>query len=147
MQLTVHGVDLPGRTWCDYTDIRVGVQRGKVAEELVAADAAEVTWQLELSAKGGDDVRGPHVQGRPGARFAYLVWEGSGPAGATGMFRRIKVPLDPTAEPLRSALAADTEATVQIGLTAGDGSPRCGGLKAHHLTWVASGPAAAGKTR
>ena len=80
-------------------------------------------------------MRGPYVQGRPGARFMYLVWEAKS-GGGRAMFRRLKIPLDPTGDgPLRAALLADTAATVRLSLTGPDGTPRSGGLKPAALDW------------
>jgi len=144
MILTILGTDLPGRV-CEvstgsYRDVQVGVQRGKEGEQLVRADAESVRWGLPVKAKDGADaldVTGPHVQGRPGTRFVYLVWEGRQPEGSTAMFRRLKIPLEPTIEgPLRAALLADSGATIRLALTAADGTPRCGGLKPEALEWV-----------
>jgi len=138
MLLTVAGRDLPGLTCEPYTQIEIGVQRGKVAEQWWPADAANVSWALELSPKesaAGPDVRGPHVQGRPGARFVYLVWSGRRADGAVGMFRRLKIPLDPSAPPLAGALDGGT-ATVELSLTGRDGTPRCGGLKPGDVHWL-----------
>ncbi len=144
MQLTVTGVVLPGRSCPPYDDVQVGVQRGKDVEHLQPADAKGVSWELELSAKGDDDVRGPHVQGRPGARFVYLVWVGRASGAAEGMFRRLKLPLDPGAEPLRSALLSGGACALQVDLTGRDGTPRCGGLRAADLLWSAGAPKTTG---
>ena len=140
MQLTITGVALPGRSCPPYDDVRIGVQGGKDVEQLHPADAAQVRWELALSAKGDSDVRGPHVQGRPGARFVYLVWVGRSDAAAEGMFRRLKLPLDPGSEPLRSALLADSACAMQVDLTGRDGTPRCGGLRPVDLAWPLEAP-------
>lgn len=142
MRLVIEAHDLPGAT-CggprgSYEGIRVGVQRGREAEQLVPADADAARWVLELS-RHDDDVRGPHVQGRPGARFVYLVWDAAAhPDGSSGMFRRLKIPLDLTVPALQAALRADGECVVRLGLTGADGTPRCGGLKAHDVSWDVS---------
>lgn len=135
MLLTVEGTDLPGATCPPYRDITVGVQRGKDPEQQLQGGVSEATWQLELVAKGEADLRGPHVQGRPGARFVYLVWEGRKDDGPVGMFRRLKIPLDATVEPLRTALQQDAGCTVRVSLTGRDGTPRCGGLRAADVSW------------
>lgn len=142
MLLTVIGTDLPGRTCASHTCVRVGVQRGRDAEQWFPAGADAARWTLEVTAKdgtAGPDVCGPHVQGRPGARFVYLVWTGVDAAGSDGMFRRLKVPLDLTAPVLRRALLQDTPLTVALSLSALDRTPRCGGLKTADVRWRPTG--------
>jgi len=141
MILTILGIELPGTDCAGlYTGVQVGVQRGKDSEQLVPADAASVQWDLPIEAKGEADaldVRGPHVQGRPGTRFVYLVWEARHADGRTAMFRRLKIPLEPAADgPFREALLADGSATIRLALTGADGTPHCGGLKPAALDWV-----------
>ncbi len=140
MLLTVVGTDLPGRTCSTHTHVHVGVQRGREAEQWFPAEGDRVSWTLELLPKDGPDLRGPHVQGRPGARFVYLVWSGVDAAGMRGRFRRLKVPLDLTEPLLLTALAEDIPMTGEVSLTGRDGMPRCGGLTSRDVTW-ASGPA------
>ncbi len=141
MRLIIEATDLPGRQCHNavglFDGVRVGVQRGRAAVQLVPAEAPSARWELEIAAKdGGADVSGPHVQGRPGARFVYLVWDAAvHPDGSAGMFRRLKIPLDPTHQPVHDALADGGVCTVRLGLTGADGTPRCGGLKTSDLSW------------
>ena len=141
MRLVIEATDLPGRQCRNavgsYDGVQVGVQRGRSTEQLVSADAPSARWELEIAAKdGGADLSGPHVQGRPGARFVYLVWDAAvHPNGSAGMFRRLKIPLDPLHEPVRAALSGGGVCTVRLGLIGADGTPRCGGLKTKDLSW------------
>ena len=85
MRMVIEATDLPGG------DVRVGVQRkGRPDEVLDPApgDAAGATWTVECRVRG-DDVTGPYVEGRPGARFVYRSWSRDG-----AMFRRAKLMLD-----------------------------------------------------
>lgn len=140
MRLTIVGRDLPGARCADRTDVQVGVQRGREAEQWWSAGEPEVRWRVELAARtgrdGSRDVAGPHVQGRPGGRFVYLVWTGVDAAGRSDRFRRLKLPLDPAADPLAGWLSADRDGTVALGLTAADGTPRCASVPADALRWA-----------
>jgi uncharacterized protein DUF5990 len=82
MQIRIVGTQLPGRdcgagdNFPGYTNIHIGVQRKNSRDELLnlhPGDAPSAAWTLECSVDG-TDVRGPHVQGRPGERFIYLSW-------------------------------------------------------------------------
>lgn len=141
MQLTVVGRDLPGASCAGHTAVRVGVQRGRQEEQWWPADAAEVRWRLPLTARtardGRPDVAGPHVQGRPGERFVYLVWSGLDPDGRPERFRRLKLPLAAADGPLAQWLAADRDGVVTLGLTAADGTPRCASVPPAALAWAA----------
>ena len=52
-----------------------------------------MTWTIECEVTGSD-VRGPHIQGRPGDRFIYLNWGSVDGDGRMDMFRRAKLMLD-----------------------------------------------------
>ena len=85
MQIRIVGTELPGRdcgagdNFPGYSNIHVGVQRKNSRDELLGlhgGDAPSATWALDCSVDG-TDVRGPHIQGRPGGRFIYLSWAAS----------------------------------------------------------------------
>ncbi|GAA3840221.1 hypothetical protein GCM10022403_085580 [Streptomyces coacervatus] len=97
MRIRIDAVDLPGRT-CppeafagadvpEYRNINVAVQRRDRLAELPdpqPGDAASATWTLDRTTAAtpkGTDVKGPYVQGRPGARPIYLS-PGMAPEGA-----------------------------------------------------------------
>jgi hypothetical protein len=57
----------------------------------------------------GTDIRGPHIQGRPGARFIYLSWGSVDGDGRFTLFRRAKLMLaDVPADVLAVAAASGT---------------------------------------
>jgi hypothetical protein len=64
---------------------------------LVRADAEVVSWMLDCTTTvtpDGVDVKGPYVQGRPGARFIYLSWVTVDHGAEPTLFRRAKLWLD-----------------------------------------------------
>lgn len=127
MRLRIEGHDLPGRHPGGHRDVQVGVQVRREPAELVPADAASASWELEITETYGADARdfhGPAVQGRPGERFVYLTWlEGAVPT----MFRRAKLMLADAPE------AASVVARVH--LTDEKGLPRCARLRPPAVEW------------
>jgi hypothetical protein len=143
VRITVEGRDLPGarsaaaRT--TYAEGRVGVQRGEETVELQPLDLPSVSWSFDASLVRGDDgaldLRGPHVQGRRGDRFLYLVW-GRLAGDAFTMQRRAKLMLAPALDQL-AAEGADDEVSLvgRLGLTAADGSPVCAAVRPPAIEW------------
>src|SRR5215212_6497697 len=131
----VIGHDLPGRRFCDYDDVRVGVQRGHEAEQLVAGDATEAVFDVTVTPTGDGDARGPYVHGRRDDRFIYLVWVAA--PGAT-MFRRAKLRLD-TVPPSEwtSAQRPGHLLEGRIRLTDDRGGPLCARVPPAMVTWRA----------
>ena len=142
MRVRIRGTDLPGDRFddgrysgCVYGDVMVGVQRGREVQQLARADAAVVTFELELRPHGGQDARGPYAQGRPGERFVYLTWV-AGPDRQ--MFRRAKLMLADIPAPVwRAAQAEGWALEATLGLTDARGGPRCGRLTAGEVSWTA----------
>jgi hypothetical protein len=105
IQVTIVGSGLPGRDIVPGGRFRgarnhVGVQRKDRHDELLGltpGDAPSARWAFEATvtpAGGGFDLKGPYIQGRPGARFVYLSWGTVDDDGAFTMFRRAKLWLD-----------------------------------------------------
>ncbi|MET8331537.1 DUF5990 family protein [Streptomyces sp. NPDC005181] len=154
MRIRIDAVDLPGLTCppgapaddsAAYRNIHVAVQRRDRPGEFLAprpGDAASATWTLECTTTAsptGIDVKGPHVQGRPGGRFIYLSWGTVDEAGAFTMFRRAKLMLD--AVPAE-VLAMATQAGLlvgRLGLTDACGAPLCARVVPPAITWSAAG--------
>ena len=147
MQIRIVGTQLPGRdcgagdNFPGYTNIHIGVQRKNSRDELLnlhPGDAPSAAWTLECSVDG-TDIRGPHVQGRPGERFIYLSWGSVDDAGRFTMFRRAKLMLaDVPADVLAAATASGTLVGT-LGLTDAKGHPLCARVKPPQIHWV-SGP-------
>lgn len=143
MRIRIIGTELPGRecgggeNFPGYANIHVGVQRkGRPAEllDLHPGDAASAEWTLECSVNG-TDVRGQHIQGRPGARFIYLSWGSVDDGGQFRMFRRAKLMLaDVPADVLDAAVASGTLVGT-LGLTDAKGHPLCARVKPPQIRW------------
>lgn len=132
------GVNLPGRNWCTYANIHVGVQRRADVVDIFPGDADEAVWEFPIEPTG-DDFRGPHVQGRRGDRFLYLSWGTVDEKGTFSMFRRAKLMLGAIDRKVLDAAARPghrLEAT--ITLTGGDGGPRCAALRPPAISWTAA---------
>jgi hypothetical protein len=149
VRVRIHGTDLPGRDWGDdghggtcYENVHVGVQERRDPAELRRADARTVTWDVDIDVvtKDGElDFRGPHVQGKRGDRFVYLTW-GTVSGDEFTMFRRAKLMLgaiDP--EIVRAADTDGHRLVGTLGLTGGDGGPRCAAVRPPVIEWVAEG--------
>jgi hypothetical protein len=125
MRIVLTGVDCP-----HLPGVTVGVQRGKDVVQEFPAEGSVATWVLDAQ-RVGSDLRGPYVQGRPGARFLYLSWQRQG----SGMFRRAKLMLDALTPELldraeRSGLAA------RLSLAMPDGSPVCAAVHPPRIQWT-----------
>ncbi|MFE5817297.1 DUF5990 family protein [Streptomyces sp. NPDC056479] len=157
MRIRIDAVDLPGLT-CppeaftgdavpEYRNIHVAVQRRDRPAELLdprPGDAASATWTLECTTAAtpdGTDVKGPHVQGRPGARFIYLSWGTVDDSGTFTMFRRAKLMLDAVPDEILDASARTGLLVGRLGLTDGRGGPLCARVIPPRITWTA-GPVA-----
>ena len=114
MEIHIVGHDLPGRDFsCDGSErdnVHVAVQVGKEPNGLVAGDAPDASWTIEVrpvETPDGLDLRGPAVHGRRGERFLYLTWGQVSSDGGFEMFRRAKLMIgDIDAGLLRDAAAA-----------------------------------------
>ena len=131
MRLVIEGTNLPGRTCGSYRDIHVGLQLRREPVELVAADAAEARWEVDVEVverDGERDFRGPAVQGKRGERFVYLTW-GEVRDGTFSMFRRAKLMLNDVPDTAVQAVLAQVDLTDECGM------PRCARLMAPALEW------------
>ncbi|WP_207769459.1 DUF5990 family protein [Nocardioides currus] len=127
MRIRIEGHTLPGRDPGSHRDVQVGIQVRREPAELVPADAASATWEVEVTESYGADVRdfhGPVVQGKRGERFVYLTWL-EGPDAT--MFRRAKLML---------ADAPEADVVVaRVDLTDEAGLPRCARLRPPAVEW------------
>lgn len=140
MLIRIEGHDLPGGS-CnpapDFPDghhnIHVALQGRKGPGDLhgmARADADSVTWELPcevVSPPPIADLRGPHIQGRPGRRFIYISW-GVVDGGHFRMFRRAKLALDAVPGPVMSAACETGRLLGRVGLTDQKGQPACAGI-------------------
>lgn len=152
MRIRIDATDLPGLTCSPagsgtgeqhYPNVHVAVQGRRQTDLLdpVRGDAAGASWTFECTAlpdtPHGVDLRGPHIQGRPGERFVYLSWGTVAPDGTFTMFRRAKLMLDHVpADTLAAAL--DSGSLVgRLGLADARGEPLCARVVPPRITWTA----------
>lgn len=141
VEVRIVGVNLPGRSWCERDDIHVGIQRKAEVVDVRPADVGEAVWEFTVDVAGTDpdvDFRGPHVQGRKGERFVYLSWGTVDANGGFEMFRRAKLMLgavDP--DVVRRADRPGHRLVGTLGLTGGDGGPRCAAVRPPLIDWAA----------
>jgi hypothetical protein len=148
--IRIEGFDLPGRTCGPGPDfpeghhnIHVAVQGRKGQQDLyglLAGDAPSARWDLscEIVPRAAmADLRGPHIQGTPGARFVYLTWGVVEAPGAFTMFRRAKLWLNAVPP---DVLAAAIEGGLLLGrlrLTDAHGGPLCASVRPPAIAWSA----------
>jgi hypothetical protein len=145
MRIRIEGRDLPGRRAGVEADalrlrnVQVGVQCRAEVVDRVPADAAEATWQFEVTSREVDgllDVGGPWVHGRPGARFLYLSW-GAVTGDRFERFRRAKLLFgDVPTDLLRAAHDGAGVLVGQLGLTDAKGGPLCARVRPPDVTWA-----------
>jgi hypothetical protein len=139
MRVRIVGTDLPG-TGGRLPGVRIGVQHRDTVVDALPADAASVTFELEVTVVAtadGLDFRGPLVHGRRGERFLYLVWVQPDAGGAPKMFRRAKLQLAPVAQILASTVS-DADGRMVIGslaLTDAKGGPVCASVRPPAISW------------
>jgi hypothetical protein len=79
------------------------------------------------------------VQGPKGERFVYLSWGTVDESGAFEMFRRAKLMLGAIEGDLISAADRPGHRLVgTLGLTGGDGGPRCAAVRPPMIDWTAA---------
>ena len=127
MRIVIEATDLPGTP-----GVLVGVQRRGHPGELldpVPADRPSASWKVDCTVRG-DDVTGPYVEGRPGARFVYLSWSRNG-----AMFRRAKLMLDGVPTDVLRAAERSGSLVARLGLTDAKGGPLCAAVRPPVVTW------------
>ena len=147
--MRIVGVDVPGRTWCDprpdgvaYGNLHVGVQRRREVVDVFRCEGGDVTWDLDVDVVGTSDeidFKGPYVQGKRGERFLYLSWGAVDGDGEFRMFRRAKLMLaavDP--ETVEAGNRPGHRLVGTVGLTGGDGGPRCAAVRPPVIEWAAT---------
>ncbi|GAA4593809.1 hypothetical protein GCM10023194_59040 [Planotetraspora phitsanulokensis] len=149
MRIHIEATNLPGRScppnagFPGYDGIHVGVQRRDRRDELLGlhpGDASSAAWTLECTAvatPGGADIRGPHIQGRPGGRFIYLAWGSVDDTGAFTMFRRAKLMLDAVDPATVEAAVRGGRLVARLGLTDGRGEPLRAAVRPPLIEWSA----------
>ena len=144
IQIRIEGSGLPGIDW--YPDgpvarrrnIQVGVQsRAGDLLDPHPGDAPCAAWAFQATATG-TDVKGPYIQGRPGARFIYLSWGSVDDAGAFTMFRRAKLMLDAIDPGILDTARRYGRLIARLKLTDASGDPVCAAVRPPLISWSAN---------
>jgi hypothetical protein len=143
VQIRIIGSDLPGRdcppghNFPGYSNVHLAVQSKKRPPELLdlqPGDASEVTWTIDCEVTGSD-VRGPHIQGRPGDRFVYLNWGSVDGDGRMEIFRRAKLMLNGVPDKVLAQAAKTGLLIGRLGLTDAKGQPQCASVRPPLIDW------------
>lgn len=136
----LHCQALPGSTFGDRHNIRLGIQKGKVVIDDVAASVEEVTFRALLRVAqnpetGKPNFLGPYAQGKPAERFLYLCW-GERIDGAWEGVGRVKVHLNVIEWPaVAHAIATGEPIAATIQMTNAKGQPLYASVKQEQITW------------
>ena len=148
--IRIEGVDLPG-LGCSpspdspggYHNVHVAVQRRNRRDELLGltpGNAASANWTIEctpIATTAGIDLKGPYVQGPPGARFIYLSWGTVDDANTFHLFRRAKLWLDAIPAGVLANAVDQGLLVGRMGLTDAKGNPICAAVRPPLITWSA----------
>jgi hypothetical protein len=151
VRIRIQGTELPGR-YCgpglDYPgghhNIHVAIQGRKGQRDLhglVPADVRAAAWELPcviVKEPQDPDLRGPHIQGPPGARFIYLTWGVVDDRGTFTMFRRAKLWLDAVPAEVLAAACRHGLLVGSLGLSDGLGWPLCASVRPPRISWTAA---------
>jgi hypothetical protein len=95
---------------------------------------------IATAAGSGWDLRGAHIQGRPGGRFVYLSWGTVDDAGVFSMFRRAKLWFDGIGPNVLDAAVKSGLLVARLGLTDAHDHPLCAAVRPPLIEWSAPGP-------
>ena len=84
------------------------------------------------------DLKGPYVQGRPGARFIYLAWGAVDDDGTFTMFRRAKLWLDVIDLATLDAARQYGSLIARLEFTDAKGYPLCASVRPPLIRWSAA---------
>jgi hypothetical protein len=141
LNVRIIGERLPGRTFCEHTNVHVGVQRGTDVVQQQPADATSVKFTFGIVLReqedGTLDFRSPFVHGKPGDRFFYLSWGDVADDGTFTMFRRAKLMLAALPQGMVTAKTGSIEG--YLSLTDGKGGPLCAAIRPPAINWSSGG--------
>jgi hypothetical protein len=133
-------IDLPGRAFADRSDVRLGIQKGKIVIDDEPAAAPEVVFTCQLrvernSETGKPNFLGPYAQGKPAERFIYLCW-GERIGGMWDGVGRIKVPLkDLDWATVEQAIVGNRALEAVIRMTDQKGAPLYASVGSDFIMW------------
>jgi len=134
-------VDMPGTTFQEHTDLRLGIQEKREVIHDVPADTEGASFAFSLrvreqSDSGDPNFLGAHAQGSPRDRFVYLCW-GTRADGIWHPLRRAKIPLyHITWEQVNAALNAEQPITATIRMTNARGEPVAASVQPDAIAWT-----------
>jgi hypothetical protein len=146
VEIRIEGSDLPGLGCGAGHNVHVAIQRRGRPDELlglVPGDAPSARWTLDctpIEGPDGVDLKGPYIQGSPGARFIYLSWVTVDAVAGFRLLRRAKLWLD-AVPPAVLEQARELGLLVgRLGLTDRKGNPRCAAVRPPVIEWSAESP-------
>ncbi len=149
IQVRIEASGLPSRGWrpasgTRHRNLHVGVQPKNNRDEMLGlrpADAATAAWAfpaITVPTPAGMDLRGPYVQGRPGARFICLSWGTVDDNGTFTMVMRAKLMLDAIDPATWETARKYGRLLAQLKLTDDEGNPLCAAIRPPLIEWSAS---------
>ena len=148
--IRIEGVDLPGIGCAPspdspggYRNVHVAVQRRNRRDELLGltpGNAASATWTIDcvpVPTASGIDLKGPYIQGTPGARFIYLSWGTVDNAKNFELFRRAKLWLDCIPSEVLARAVDQGLLVGRLALTDYKGNPLCAAIRPPRIDWSA----------
>ncbi len=92
---------------------------------------------MPVPTASGFDLKGPYIQGPPGARFIYLSWGTVDDAKTFELFRRAKLWLDCIPSDVVASAVDQGLLVGCLGLTDHNGNPRCAAVRPPFIGWSA----------
>jgi len=150
IQIGIEAWGLPGRDWLPdgqtarQRNIHVGLQSRTTQHDLLGlhpGDATSAEWTIPAtitSSADGTDIKGPHIQGRPGSRFIYLSWGSVDDTGTFSMFMRAKLMLDAIDRATLQGARRSGHLIARLKLTDSEGNPLCAALRPPLINWSAN---------
>ena len=149
IQVRIEATGLPGRNWRPATDTRprnlhIGIQPRNNRDQMLGlrpADAATAAWSFPATAvptPARMDLKGPYIQGRPGARYICLSWGTIEDNGAFAMVMRAKLMLDAIDPATLEAARKYGRLIARLKLTDARGNPLSAAVRPPLIDWTAS---------
>ena len=107
---------------------------------LTPGDATSAIWTIDcvpVSTAAGFDLKGPYIQGPPGARFIYLSWGTVDDATNFELFRRAKLWLDCIPFEVLANAVDQGLLVGRLGMTDHNGNPLCAAVRPPLIEWSA----------
>ena len=132
---------MPGSTFENWRDVRLGIQRGSTVIDDVPGDVTEADFTAVLRVgrhpkTAAPNFLGPYAHGTPEQRFVYLSWSGI-EAAERRMFRRAKLQLETIGwDMIDASVTSGQPIEVALDMTDRSGGPACATLKKQGVSWT-----------